>query len=141
MAFNLHPHFRVAAHPFRLALQHRALIGADIAAIKIEEDAVANIRNQIFLATGADIAGPHARTGAAAAAGISIGAGGEQRDAGNTEEFQLHDWFPFREIIALCSAVKARSAAVKPKPAKTFTTARATMSGPSRPLALAEAVR
>jgi hypothetical protein len=86
MAFNLHPHFRVAAHPFRLALQHRALIGADIAAIKVKEDTIANIRDQIFLATRADItnAGASTGTGTGAAAGIRVGAGCEQRDAGNT---------------------------------------------------------
>ena len=81
MALHLHPHFRIAAHPFRLTLHHRALIGADIAAIIIEEHAITDIGDQIFLAAGADIAG--AGTGAAAAAGIRVGAGGEQRDAGN----------------------------------------------------------
>ena len=56
MALNLHPHFRVTAHPFRLALQHRALISADIAAIIIKEHAVTHIGDQIFLAARADIA-------------------------------------------------------------------------------------
>ena len=108
MAFHLDPHFREAAHPFRLTLQDRALIGADIAAIKIEEDAVTDIGDKIFLATRADIAGPtQASPRAGAIARIRIGTGGEQRDAGNTEEFQLHDWFPFRKIVALCAAVKA----------------------------------
>jgi hypothetical protein len=108
MAFNQDLHFREAAHPFRLTLQYRTLIGADIAAIKIEEDAVTDIGDQIFLAAGADIARPtHASPRAGAAAIVRPGTGGEQRKTRNSKEFQLHDWFPFRKIIALCGAVKA----------------------------------
>jgi hypothetical protein len=139
MAFNHHLHLGVAPHPFRLALQDRALICADIAAIKIKENAITNIGDQIFLAAGADIARTTS-AGTGAAAGIIIGAGGQQREAGNTKEFQLHDRFPFRKNVALCGAVKAETLAVKPKPTESLMKARATMSGLSHLLASAKAV-
>jgi hypothetical protein len=88
MAFDGDLVLGILRQPAGLALEHGALVGLDVAAVGAEEDAVADIGAQVFLAARANHAGIGI-TGAGGCGGFGVGGTGREQGCGGESHQEL----------------------------------------------------